>query len=178
MPITATLPWSVRLTHTRSSIRPTRLLRSPGGVERRVLDDRTANQPAPAHLARKPSPYLCPAGPRRAPRLVRLCAARPPACTIASSSLPVRKHAQEAKHVSSGRRPLAAGSARPSRHAPTSRSAMSHSPSTSRHPAQPPSRTWWRIEAQRLHTDWSSLLRQRIRVLWWIRAAARRWHRG
>jgi hypothetical protein len=31
-------------------------------------------------------------------------------------------------------------------------------------------RAWWRQEAVRTRTDWSSLLRQRIRVLWWIRA--------
>jgi hypothetical protein len=31
-------------------------------------------------------------------------------------------------------------------------------------------REWWRDEARRTKTDWSSLLRQRARVLWWIRA--------
>jgi hypothetical protein len=31
-------------------------------------------------------------------------------------------------------------------------------------------RGWWRIEARRTRTDWSSILRQRIRVLWWVRA--------
>jgi hypothetical protein len=34
----------------------------------------------------------------------------------------------------------------------------------------PRSRAWWRIEARRTRTDWSSLLRQRIRVLAWVRA--------
>lgn len=31
-------------------------------------------------------------------------------------------------------------------------------------------RAWWRIEARRTRTDWSSILRQRIRALWWVRA--------
>jgi hypothetical protein len=31
-------------------------------------------------------------------------------------------------------------------------------------------REWWRAEAIRTKTDWSSILRQRIRVLAWIRA--------
>jgi hypothetical protein len=31
-------------------------------------------------------------------------------------------------------------------------------------------RAWWRAEAVRTNTDWSSLLRQRIRVLHWDRA--------
>jgi hypothetical protein len=31
-------------------------------------------------------------------------------------------------------------------------------------------RPWWRAEAIRTKTDWSSILRQRIRVLAWIRA--------
>jgi hypothetical protein len=30
-------------------------------------------------------------------------------------------------------------------------------------------RGWWRAEAVRCGTDWSSLLRQRLRVLRWIR---------
>ena len=33
----------------------------------------------------------------------------------------------------------------------------------------PRSREWWRGEARRTRTDWSGLLRQRIKVLWWIR---------
>jgi hypothetical protein len=35
-------------------------------------------------------------------------------------------------------------------------------------------RAFWRIEARRSHTDWSSLLRQRIRVRAWVK---RRRHR-
>jgi hypothetical protein len=35
---------------------------------------------------------------------------------------------------------------------------------------QPHDREWWRQEAIRQRTDWSSLLRQRIRVLAWVRA--------
>ena len=31
-------------------------------------------------------------------------------------------------------------------------------------------RAWWRGEARRSRTDWSSLLRQRIKVLAWVRA--------
>jgi hypothetical protein len=31
-------------------------------------------------------------------------------------------------------------------------------------------REWWRAEARRCRTDWSSLLRQRIRALAWVRA--------
>jgi hypothetical protein len=31
-------------------------------------------------------------------------------------------------------------------------------------------REWWRAEAIRTRTDWSSILRQRIRVLAWVRA--------
>jgi hypothetical protein len=31
-------------------------------------------------------------------------------------------------------------------------------------------REWWRAESIRTKTDWSSLLRQRIRVLAWVRA--------
>jgi hypothetical protein len=31
-------------------------------------------------------------------------------------------------------------------------------------------RAWWRAEARRTKTDWSSILRQRIRVLAWVRA--------
>jgi hypothetical protein len=31
-------------------------------------------------------------------------------------------------------------------------------------------REWWRAEARRCGTDWSTLLRQRIRVLAWVRA--------
>ena len=31
-------------------------------------------------------------------------------------------------------------------------------------------RVWWLTEARRCHTDWSSLLRQRIRALCWVRA--------
>ena len=31
-------------------------------------------------------------------------------------------------------------------------------------------REWWRAEAIRTKTDWSSVLRQRIRVLAWVRA--------
>jgi hypothetical protein len=31
-------------------------------------------------------------------------------------------------------------------------------------------REWWRAEAVRTRTDWSSLLRQRIRVLAWVYA--------
>jgi hypothetical protein len=34
----------------------------------------------------------------------------------------------------------------------------------------PRDREWWRVEARRRGTDWSSLLRQRIRVRWWIKA--------
>jgi hypothetical protein len=34
----------------------------------------------------------------------------------------------------------------------------------------PRDREWWRQEAIRTKTDWSSLLRQRIRVLAWVRA--------
>jgi hypothetical protein len=30
-------------------------------------------------------------------------------------------------------------------------------------------REWWREEAKRTKTDWSSLLRQRILFLWWVR---------
>jgi hypothetical protein len=55
MPITATLPWSVRLTHTRSSIRPIRL--TPLSRTRRAsraIDDRSVNQPALAHLLQGP----------------------------------------------------------------------------------------------------------------------------
>jgi len=29
---------------------------------------------------------------------------------------------------------------------------------------------WWREQAKRTKTDWSSLLRQRIRMVWWVRA--------
>jgi hypothetical protein len=36
--------------------------------------------------------------------------------------------------------------------------------------AAPHGREWWRVEARRCGTDWSSLLRQRIRVLDWVRA--------
>jgi hypothetical protein len=35
---------------------------------------------------------------------------------------------------------------------------------------KPHDREWWRQEAVRTHTDWSSLLRQRIKVLAWVRA--------
>ena len=38
---------------------------------------------------------------------------------------------------------------------------------------------WWRAEAIRTKTDWSSLLRQRIRVLAWVRAGTpplSKWH--
>jgi len=35
---------------------------------------------------------------------------------------------------------------------------------------RPRDREWWRQEAIRTKTDWSSLLRQRIRVLAWVRA--------
>jgi hypothetical protein len=35
---------------------------------------------------------------------------------------------------------------------------------------EPRDRTWWQIEARRMKTDRSSLLRQRIKVLGWIRA--------
>jgi hypothetical protein len=35
---------------------------------------------------------------------------------------------------------------------------------------QPRDREWWRQEAIRTRTDWSSLLRQRIRVKAWIKA--------
>jgi hypothetical protein len=35
---------------------------------------------------------------------------------------------------------------------------------------KPQDREWWRREAIRTSTDWSSLLRQRIRVLWWVKA--------
>jgi hypothetical protein len=41
-------------------------------------------------------------------------------------------------------------------------------------------RAWWRLEAVRTHTDWSSLLRQRIRVRAWVRAGRPRlsqWHK-
>jgi hypothetical protein len=31
-------------------------------------------------------------------------------------------------------------------------------------------REWWRGESRRIGTDWSTLVRQRIRVLWWVRA--------
>ena len=31
-------------------------------------------------------------------------------------------------------------------------------------------RAWWRGEARRSRTDWSSLLRQRVTVLAWVRA--------
>ena len=31
-------------------------------------------------------------------------------------------------------------------------------------------REWWRTEARAVGTDWSTLLRQRIKVLAWIRA--------
>ena len=45
---------------------------------------------------------------------------------------------------------------------------------------QPPrDREWWRAEAIRTETDWSSLLRQRIRVLAWVRAGRpplSKWH--
>ena len=34
----------------------------------------------------------------------------------------------------------------------------------------PHCRTWWWEEAVRTRTDWSSLLRQRIKVLWWVKA--------
>jgi hypothetical protein len=40
-------------------------------------------------------------------------------------------------------------------------------------------RAWWRTEAIRTKTDWSSILRQRIRVLAWIRAGRpplSKWH--
>lgn len=40
-------------------------------------------------------------------------------------------------------------------------------------------REWWRAEATRTRTDWSSLLRQRIRVLYWVRAGRpplSKWH--
>jgi hypothetical protein len=30
-------------------------------------------------------------------------------------------------------------------------------------------REWWREEAKRTQTDWSSLLRQRIKAMWWVR---------
>jgi hypothetical protein len=32
------------------------------------------------------------------------------------------------------------------------------------------SREWWRKHSQEIGTDWSTLLRQRLRVLWWVRA--------
>jgi hypothetical protein len=35
---------------------------------------------------------------------------------------------------------------------------------------EPHDREWWRQEAIRTRTDWSSILRQRIRVLHWVRA--------
>lgn len=31
-------------------------------------------------------------------------------------------------------------------------------------------REWWKVEAVRTNTDWSSIHRQRIRVLGWVRA--------
>jgi hypothetical protein len=31
-------------------------------------------------------------------------------------------------------------------------------------------REWWRVEARRARTDWSSLLRQRVKALGWARA--------
>jgi len=43
------------------------------------------------------------------------------------------------------------------------------------------SRAWWHVEAKRVGTDWSSLLRQRLRVLQWVRAGRpplARWARG
>jgi hypothetical protein len=43
----------------------------------------------------------------------------------------------------------------------------------------PTPREWWRDEARRTRTDWSSLLRQRIRVLNWVRAGRpplSKWH--
>jgi hypothetical protein len=35
---------------------------------------------------------------------------------------------------------------------------------------EPRDRQWWRVEAKRVGTDWSSLLRQRLCVLAWVRA--------
>jgi hypothetical protein len=35
----------------------------------------------------------------------------------------------------------------------------------------PRDRAWWRIESQRGRTDMSSLLRQRIKVLNWVKAS-------
>ncbi len=35
---------------------------------------------------------------------------------------------------------------------------------------EPQTREWWAKEARRTRTDWSSLLRQRLRVLAWVRA--------
>ena len=46
-------------------------------------------------------------------------------------------------------------------------------------PEPPHDRAWWRAEAIRTKTDWSSLLRQRIRVLAWVRAGRpplSKWH--
>ena len=45
----------------------------------------------------------------------------------------------------------------------------------------PRDREWWRVEARRTRTDWSSLLRQRIRVLAWAKAGRpplAKWHKN
>lgn len=36
-------------------------------------------------------------------------------------------------------------------------------------------RAWWTAQAKRTRTDWSSLLRQRLRVLAWVRAGRPPW---
>jgi len=36
-------------------------------------------------------------------------------------------------------------------------------------------REWWLREARRTRTDWSPLLRQRLRVLWWLRLGRPSW---
>lgn len=36
-------------------------------------------------------------------------------------------------------------------------------------------REWWREEAKRTKTDWSNLLRQRMRVQWWVKLGRPSW---